>query len=176
MPIIHWFRRDLRLSDNTALDAAARDSGGDVLPVFVLDDRLLRGRDVAPARVQFLLDCLRDLDAALRKRGSRLTVRRGTPEVELLALVKESGAGAVYFNRDYTPAARKRDAGVSAALQTAGCRVKSFKDLVIFEEDEVLTRDGKPYTVFTPYKRAWLEKGDWRLGIGDWRLDIGDRD
>ena len=71
MPIIHWFRRDLRLSDNTALNAAARDSDGLVIPVFVLDDGLLKGRSVAVARVQFLLESLRALDDGLRARGSR---------------------------------------------------------------------------------------------------------
>jgi deoxyribodipyrimidine photo-lyase len=175
MRIIHWFRRDLRLVDNTSLAAAARDSGGDVVPAFVLDDRLLRGVDVAPARVQFLLDSLRDLDAGLRRAGSRLRVRRGDPRTELAALAREAGASAVYFNRDYTPLARQRDEQVAAALRAAGCLVESFKDAVNFEAGEILTADGRPYLVFTPYKRAWLaaleRKG---FGIGDWRFEMGD--
>lgn len=158
MVVIHWFRRDLRLTDNTALSAAARDSGGQVIPVFIFDDRLLKGRAVAPARVQFMLDSLRELDAELRKQGSRLIVRRGRPEQVLGDLARETGAEAVYFNRDYTPLARRRDRRVAEAMESAGVRVASFKDLVIFEEDELLTGSGKPYTVFTPYKKAWLSR------------------
>jgi deoxyribodipyrimidine photo-lyase len=156
--MVHWFRRDLRLSDNTALTAAAKAGAGEVVPLFVLDDDLLAGRHVAPARVAFMLDCLRELDASLREAGLQLIVRRGKPEVEVLKLAQEAGAGAVYFNRDYTPAARARDKRVTDALQTNGIRVESFRDLVIFEEDELLTGAGQPYTVFTPYKRAWLSQ------------------
>jgi deoxyribodipyrimidine photo-lyase len=158
MPVIHWFRRDLRLTDNTALNHAVLSSGGEVLPVFILDEGLFRGRDMAPARVQFMLDCLRDLDNSLKQRGSGLIVRRGDSETELLKLAREANASAAYFNRDYTPAARKRDQRVTASLQAAGLKVESFKDLVIFEEDELLTGAGKPYTVFTPYKKAWLAR------------------
>jgi deoxyribodipyrimidine photo-lyase len=165
MRIVHWFRRDLRLSDNTALKAAAQDSAGDVVPLFVLDDDLLKGKHVAPARVAFMLDCLRELDASLREAGSQLIVRRGKPEQEVLKLAQETKADAVYFNRDYTPAARARDQRVSDELQTQGIRVETFRDLVIFEEDELLTGAGKPYTVFTPYKRAWLSQlGNVELG------------
>jgi len=135
MRIVHWFRRDLRLTDNTALKAAVRDSGGDVVPLFVLDDDLLKGKHVAPARVQFMLDCLRELDASLREWGSQLIVRRGTPEQEVVKLAQEAGADAVYFNRDYTPAARARDQRVTEALQSNSISVESFRDLVIFEED-----------------------------------------
>ncbi|MCS7060408.1 MAG: deoxyribodipyrimidine photo-lyase [Anaerolineae bacterium] len=160
--VIHWFRRDLRLQDNTALSAAARDAGGAVIPVFVLDNDLLRGADIAPARVHFMLDCLRELDATLRRHGSRLIVLRGNPAVELVRLVQRTGAEAVYFNRDYTPTALRRDARVTQTLQQAGVDVQTFKDSVIFEPSELRTGDGQPYTVFTPYKRAWLN----RLSLG----------
>jgi len=156
--IIHWFRRDLRVTDNTALLAAARDAEGEVLPVFVLDDALLRGRDVAPARVQFLLESLAALDASLRALGSRLVVLRGAPGDVLVRLARVAQADALYFNRDYTPRARARDRQVQRALEAAGVRVRSFKDLVIFEEDELLTANGQPYTVFTPFKKAWLHR------------------
>ncbi len=158
MQILHIFRRDLRLSDNAAFDAAVRAADGDVLPVFVFDDALLRGDGVAPARVQFMLDCLQALDEALRARGSRLIMRRGDPTTEILRLAQESGAAAVHFNKDYTPAARARDARLARALHGAGVRVEAFKDQVVFEEREILTGAGTPYTVFTPYKRAWLAR------------------
>ena len=158
MTVIHWFRRDLRLLDNTAWNAAVRASGGDVLPVFVLDEDLLKGHAVAPARVQFMLDSLRELDANLRKRGSRLILLRGNAQTALVKLAKATSAAALHYNRDYTPAARKRDEQVSAALLAEGTPTQSHKDLVIWEEDELLTGTQKPYTVFTPYKKSWLAR------------------
>ena len=107
-PIIHWFRRDLRLHDNTALTAAAQASGGAVVPVFVLDDAILQGRWASPARSAWLLESLRALDAELRARGSQLVLRRGEPLAELLAVAKTCGAQGVYWNRDYTPCASTR--------------------------------------------------------------------
>lgn len=158
MTIIHWFRRDLRLRDNTALSNATLQSDGDVVPVFILDDALLKGKDIAPARVRFMLDSLRDLDKQLKKRGSQLVVLKGDAEQALTKFVRETNASAVFFNKDYTPAARKRDARVTKSLQSNGVKVEAFKDLVVFEEDELRTGEGKPYTVFTPYKKAWLQR------------------
>lgn len=175
MRIVHWFRRDLRLADNTALMTAVTDSAGDVVPLFVLDDDLLKGKHIAPARVAFMLDCLRQLDAPLREMGSQLIVRRGKPEAEVLRLAQETGADAVYFNRDYTPASRARDQRVTDALHAGGIHVESYRDLVVFEEDELLTGEGRPYTVFTPYKRAWLSRlEEVRSGNGDLRLEMSD--
>lgn len=155
MVTIHWFRRDLRLSDNTALAAAADE--GPAVPVFVLDDAILHGRWESPARTAFLLASLRGLDEALRARGSRLVVRRGDPLRELLAVARECGAGAVRWNRDYTPYAVRRDAAVKAELRAAGLDARSFKDAVIFELLEVATQDGRPYSVYTPYARRWRQ-------------------
>ena len=91
-------------------------------------------------------------------RGSRLILRRGDPAAILAQLAHETGASAVFFNKDYTPAARARDAHITRTLRSAGVRVEAFKDQVIFEEREILTGAGSPYTVFTPYKRAWLAR------------------
>jgi deoxyribodipyrimidine photo-lyase len=157
MVIIHWFRRDLRLSDNTALAAAAAASGGAVVPLFVLDEAILGGRWASPARTAFLLENLRALDAALRDAGSRLVVRRGEPLRELLAAARSSGAGGVYWNRDYTPYAVERDKRVKAALRGEGLEAKSFKDAVVFEMLEVATAEGRPYTVYAPYARRWRQ-------------------
>jgi deoxyribodipyrimidine photo-lyase len=155
--IIHWFRRDLRLDDNTALAAAASASGGTVLPLFVLDDRLLRGRFASPARTRFLLQSLQALDAELRARGSQLIFRRGEPLKVLLELAGEVEAAAVYWNRDYSPFAVERDKAVKSALKDAGLDARSFKDAVIFEMDEISSLEGKPYTVYTPYARRWRQ-------------------
>jgi deoxyribodipyrimidine photo-lyase len=155
-PIIHWFRRDLRLDDNTALAAAAAEAGGAVLPVFILDDAIFGSpRYGSSNRTAWLLANLRALDAELRARGSRLVVRRGEPLRELLDLARATGAAAVHWNRDYTPYAVRRDTAVKAGLREAGLEARSFKDVVIFEMGEVLTPDGRPYTVYSPYARRW---------------------
>ncbi len=157
-PLIHWFRRDLRLDDNAALTAAARAGGGAVLPVFVLDEAILFGRFASPGRTAWLLENLRALDAALRAQGLRLILRRGDPLRELLTLARESGAAGVYWNRDYTPYAIRRDSAVKEALRASGLAAHSFKDAVIFEMDEVLTEAGTPYSVYTPYARRWRQR------------------
>ena len=147
---IWWIRRDLRLDDNQAL-AAALQQGEVVIPFFVLDPRLLGA--AGAARVNFLYAGLRVLDGALRRRGSRLLVRRGEPVQVLSALCRESGATAVCAERDYSPYARERDRAVAAVLPlqlTAG--------LTIRLPDAVHKENGEPYTVFTPYSRRWLSQ------------------
>lgn len=156
--IIHWFRRDLRLADNTALAAAAGAGGGGVLPLFILDDAILRGRWASANRAAFLLACLRELDHELRALGSRLIVRRGEPLAVLLDLAREVGARGVFWNRDYTPYAIRRDTAVKQALRDRGLDARSHKDAVIFEMDEVRSQTGTPYTVYTPYARAWRRR------------------
>ena len=158
--IIHWFRRDLRLHDNQALSAALRAAEGKVVPLFIFDDAVLRSPRVGAARVQFLLESLAALDAALRERGSGLVLRHGPPAEVLQALAQEIHAEAVYFNRDYTPFARSRDERVSTELTAHGIAVLTFADLVIWEPDTIQTQTGKPYTVYTPYRKQWRAKID----------------
>jgi deoxyribodipyrimidine photolyase len=116
---IVWLRRDLSVHDHPPLVAAlaAHDR---VVPVFVLDPVLLKGRFASGPRTAFLLDCLRELDAALRERGSGLVVRHGAPERELPALAEATGARAVHWASDATPYALARDRRVRAALRQAG--------------------------------------------------------
>ncbi|NJK79038.1 MAG: deoxyribodipyrimidine photo-lyase [Chloroflexaceae bacterium] len=158
--ILHWFRRDLRLYDNTALAAAARESGGEVIPVFVLDDTLLHanGRFTGAARVRFLLQSLAYLAEVLQARGSALVVRCGDPRHELPQLVRATGARAVFWNRDYSPYARRRDKAVAEALAAINVPVQQFKDAVIWDLDEIVTKAGTPYTVYTPYSRQWFHR------------------
>lgn len=147
--VIWWARRDLRLHDNDALQAALAH-GEQVAPVFVLDPALLAAADVGEKRVAFLFDGLRRLDADLRARGSRLIVRRGAPLAELTRLVAETGAEAIYAEADPWPYGRRRDAAVAAALP-----LRLTPGLTVFPSDAVLKADGGPYTVFTPFSRAW---------------------
>jgi deoxyribodipyrimidine photo-lyase len=155
--VIHWFRRDLRVSDNTALAEAARRAGH-VVPVFVLEDAFRTGPDVGPARLAFLLQSLESLRKNLAALGYPLVIRRGRPEVELPKLASELGAEAVFCNRRSEPYAHARDNRVFNALNAARVGFEVFKDAVIWEEREVLTQSGNPFTVFTPYARAWKAK------------------
>jgi deoxyribodipyrimidine photo-lyase len=155
MRVIHWFRNDLRLQDNSGLTAAAT-RGSQLVPLFVLDPRLLQR--AGPPRTAFLLDCLRRLDADLRQRGSALIVRRGEPATEIARLAGETGAELVTFNRDYSPYATRRDARVATALRRAGVAVADCKDRVICESTELRTSSAGAYVVYTPYRRRWFER------------------
>jgi deoxyribodipyrimidine photo-lyase len=156
-----WFRRDLRFADHAALYHALRQAGR-VYCTFVFDrailDELLAEGLTADRRVEFIHAALVDLDDALRSRGGALVVRHGFAVEEIPRLAAELQADAVFANHDYEPAAIARDAQVASALSAAGRRLLTFKDQMIFEKDEVLTAAGKPYTVFTPYKNAWLKR------------------
>jgi deoxyribodipyrimidine photo-lyase len=154
---IVWFRRDLRLRDHVALARAAATSER-VVCAFVLDPELLRGPTVGAPIVSFFFDALAELRATLRESGSDLALLEGDVERELRALAKRTGADALHFNLDYEPAARERDERVSAALRRDGIAVEAHLDHVYFGADETLKPDAAPYTVFTPYKRRWLER------------------
>jgi deoxyribodipyrimidine photo-lyase len=150
-PVIHWFRRDLRLSDNSAL-AAALQTNAPVLPLFIFDPALLSGERFSCARLAFMLKGLYVLAEALEKFGGNLFIRHGDPQVVLPRLVDEVGAQAVYWNRDYSPYARRRDAALE---QTLAVPVFSFDDLLLHAPDTVRKDDGQPYTVYTPFWRRW---------------------
>lgn len=153
---IHWFRRDLRSHDNTALHEAATRHDR-VVPVFVYEDALKTGPDVGPARVQFLLDSVRELQGTLRALGYPLILRQGRSDQEIPKLARELGAVAVYANKRSEPYAQARDSRVSQALAELGIPFELRKDAVIWEGAEILNKSGKPYTVFTPYSRAWRQ-------------------
>jgi deoxyribodipyrimidine photo-lyase len=154
-----WHRRDLRVHDHPALDAAC--AGADrLVPVFCLDDRLLHGRHASGPRTQFMLECLQALDAALAERGNRLVIRHGPPERELAALVREVGADAVHFSADVTPYARRRGRLVREALASEAVELCAHPGLYAVDAPgEIRTKQGRPQTVFSPYHRAWLATG-----------------
>ena len=152
---IMWFRRDLRLDDNAALYHALK-SGLPVLPVFLFDRNILDDlEDRRDARVSFIHDSLQDMQQQLRALGSSMEIRYGYPLQVFQDLLKEYQVGAVYTNHDYESYALVRDGEVAQLLQESGLHLHHYKDQVIFEKDEVLKDDGKPYTVFTPYSRKW---------------------
>lgn len=154
-PVLLWFRQDLRLADNPAL-AAALARGGPVLPVYVLDDAGEGGWPAGGASRWWLHHSLVALDADLRARGARLILARGDSATELDRLRRATGAGAVYWNRRYEPAARARDAALKAALGTVGVDARSFNASLLFEPHTVRNKQGGPFQVFTPYWRHCL--------------------
>ncbi|MEO3953273.1 deoxyribodipyrimidine photo-lyase [Chromobacterium piscinae] len=152
-----WLRRDLRLDDHAAFYHALKNSQA-VLPVFVFDASILDALPRDDRRVDFIHQSVAALKAELNALGGDLLVRHGLPVDEIPRLAAELGADAVFCNRDYEPAARERDAEVARRLSERGIAFHDSKDQVIFETDEVLTGAGKPFSVFTPYKNAWLKK------------------
>lgn len=152
MTTILWLRRDLRVHDHPALDAARRDAEH-LVPVFCFDDRLLHGRHSSGPRTQFLLECLADLDESLRKRGSALVIRHGEPEVEIPKLAAQTNADAVHYSGDVSAFARTRDSRMTG-IQTH----EHPGTFVLDDLGSIRTTAGKPYTVFTPFYRSWTEQ------------------
>jgi deoxyribodipyrimidine photo-lyase len=151
-PVLHWFRRDLRLSDNQALKAAS-ESGAPVIPIFIFNPAILQGKNASPPRTQFMLKALQSLDASLRQHGTQLLIRHGDPLEVLPRLIKETGAAGLYFNRDFTPYALKRDAAIAKKLSIP---TYAHDDVVLVAPGELLKSDGTPFVVFTPFKKHWL--------------------
>jgi deoxyribodipyrimidine photo-lyase len=153
-----WFRRDLRLPDHAALHAALT-AAARVHCAFVFDTEIL---DALPGprdrRVEFIWESVAELKAALERHGATLHVRHGRAREEIPRLAASLGVAAVFANHDYEPAAVDRDAAVARTLARAGVAFETRKDQVIFEKDEVLSQAGTPFSVYTPYKNAWLRK------------------
>lgn len=155
---IFWFRRDLRLEDNAGLYHALR-SGLQVQPIFIFDSNILDDlEDKTDKRVLFIHQALEQIQAQLVGLKSSLDVRHGKPLEVFSQLLTEYKIAAVYTNHDYEPYAGERDAAIAATLKEKGIMFHTFKDQVIFEKEEVVKDDGKPYTVFTPYSRKWKAK------------------
>ena len=142
MTAVVWFRRDLRVHDHPALVEALAEHGA-VVPLFVLDPRLLRW---SRNRSAYLIDTLRALDGELRARGSRLVVRSGRPEEVVPAVAAEAGAARVYAAGDVSAFARRRDARMDLQLRPG---------LFIAHLGSLRRKDGGPFAVYSPFRRAW---------------------
>lgn len=174
-----WFRRDLRVDDHAALVAAvnaAKRDGGQVFACFIFDRGILDPLDRADRRVCFIRDSLAELQGAwqnlaigrapspskkghaVRQSGVRLIFLQGDPVTLLPSLAARLGVATVFASRDYEPEAKARDAAVGKRLQKDGRRLELVKDQVVFESPEVLTGDGRPFSVFTPYRNAWRKR------------------
>ncbi len=155
---IVWLRRDLRLHDHPALQAA-RDRADRLVCVFCFDDGLLAGRHASGPRTQFLLECLAELDAGLRKRGGRLFVRHGSPAQELSKLALEVQASSLHLSADVGPFARRRQEEVKRALTDHDVEVLAHPGLFAVDAlGPIRTGAGRPYTVFTPFYKNWLSQ------------------
>ncbi len=154
-PAIVWFRLDLRLADNPAL-AAAIKHGGPVIPVFIWSPAEEGTWSPGAASRWWLHQSLAALDADLRRHGSGLVIRRGPALATLRALVQETGANAVFWNRRYEPALRAQCQHVKQALLADGVRAENFNSALLLEPWEIKNKSGEPYRVFTPFYRACL--------------------
>ena len=152
---IFWFRRDLRLDDNAGLYHALK-SGIPVLPIFIFDTNILdKLENKADRRVTFIHAALELMQKKLLTVGSSLIAYNDSPENIFKELTRKYKIVTVFTNHDYEPYATARDKKIGAILDEKNISFQTYKDQVIFEKDEVLKDDGKPYTVFTPYSRKW---------------------
>jgi len=154
---IFWFRRDLRLEDNTALHFALK-SGNPVLPIFIFDEAIINNLDENDARVTFIYETLKEMNAKLNAFGCSIQLYKGKPLDVWENLLANYKIASVFFNKDYEPYAINRDVKINSILASENIPVFSYKDHVIFEENEILKKDNTPYTVYTPYKNQWLQK------------------
>lgn len=152
---VFWFRRDLRLDDNAGLSAALK-SGLPVLPIFIFDADILDSLEKNDARVSFIYECLQSIHNELNTLESGLLIKHGDLLEVWEQLLKEYTVKKVFFNKDYEPYAIARDQKIVDLFLSHGISAYAFKDQVIFEKSEITKADGKPYTVYTPYKKKWL--------------------
>jgi deoxyribodipyrimidine photo-lyase len=152
-----WFRRDLRLEDNVGLFHSLK-SNYQVIPLFIFDDLILDSLPKNDPRVNFIYDSLSKINSKLQDIGSSILIKRGKTIDVWNTLIQEYEVKEVFFNKDYEPYAIARDTSLCELLEENNVGHYSFKDQVIFEEEEITKADGLPYTIYTPYKNKWLAK------------------
>lgn len=154
---IFWFRRDLRLEDNVGL-CQALASGFAVFPIFIFDETILEQfEDKKDRRVDYIHQALSAINLELKKYGSKLTSFYGKPLDIFQQLSEEYDIQSVFCNRDYEPKTIRRDTEIYTFFKNQNIPFKAFKDQVIFDKNDVVKNDGKPYTVYTPYSKKWKE-------------------
>lgn len=155
--VIYWFRRDLRLDDNTGLFFALKENKN-VLPIFIFDKTILSQLDNNDARVSFIHQQLVLINNKLKKINKSIAVFYGNPIDIFKQLIAENNISSVYTNHDYEPYARKRDVEINLLLKSNNINFKTCKDQVIFEKNEIVKDDNLPYVVYTPYSKKWKNK------------------
>ncbi len=152
--ILFWHRRDLRVSDSIGLaQAGQRDAR--VMGIFCFDPGILQGDDIAPARIAYLLGCLKSLATDYLKAGSRLLILHQDPAIGIPLVASTLGAKAIYWHQDVEPYTQNRDERVKAALQVAGIEVCTAWDQLLHDPQTIRTGANQPYTVYTPFWRNW---------------------
>lgn len=153
---IHWFRRDLRITDNTAL-AAAVAAHDHIVPVYIVSEWKGDHHWCGAPRQSFLCGCLASLAKNLETKGGRLIIRQGRADDVLEKLARQTQADAIYFNRDPDPFGRAMEKRLEKVARDLGICLHAHKDIALHERDELLTSSGSPFKVFTPYAKAWLK-------------------
>ena len=154
---IFWFRRDLRLHDNKALFHALQ-SEEKILPIFIFDIDILKKIPKDDARISFIYSELKAMNTHLESFGTEIKMFHGNPKEVFRSLMKNYTIVKVFTNHDYEPYAIKRDLDIKKLVSSNKIDFQTYKDQVIFERNEITKKDGKPYVVYTPYSRKWLEK------------------
>jgi|TARA_B100000214_G_scaffold112689_1_gene79661 deoxyribodipyrimidine photo-lyase len=155
--VIFWFRRDLRLDDNHALFKALK-SGYDVLPIFIFDSNITNKLNQNDHRLNYINNVLDGLNKRLSENKKKIYIYKGNPIEIISKLIIKLKIKEIYLNKDYEPYARDRDDKIEKLCVANNVSYNSFKDHVIFEEDQIVKKDGTPYVVYTPYSRKWIEK------------------
>ncbi len=150
--VLVWFRRDLRLTDNTALNAAISESA-EIIPVYILSDWKNSHLWTGPKRQKFLCECLESLSKNIESLGGKFIIRQGDPVRELLDLCQETSADAIYLNHDVDPHGKKVE---SDLRQASPLPIHGFQDAALHSPEEVIKPDGTPYRVYTPFSKRWL--------------------
>ncbi len=153
MSAIVWIRRSLREYDNTALVEASKKHEN-LIPLYIVDDKYFQKASLGYPRVKFWHSALQNFKRQLKEKEKDIIVRKGNPVEELNKIIEETSAEKLYFNRDYSPYSRKRD----KKIQEFDLETESFKDLVMFEKEEILSNSGSPYKTYTYYAKKWFNK------------------
>jgi len=154
--LVVWIRRELRVDDHLALWNAVQDAV-EVIPLFIVEDDF---RSLAPAKQKVMIEALTELRKSLRNRGGELFVRSGDPLKVIHQFLRESSVAGVYVTKEYHPFRRERDQNLKLSLEEIGKVWGEFKDHVLFDDNEILTITGSPYTVFSAYRKAWRARQD----------------
>jgi deoxyribodipyrimidine photo-lyase len=153
-----WFRRDLRIADNLALADAVKRADS-IVPVYVLSEWKKKHRWTGAHRQQFLRGCLESLSRNLHAIGGGLVTRQGTAVDELATLIRETGAQALFFNRNSDPFGRKNEAELASLGRKMRIEIVGYKDSALHDPDEVLAPSGEPFCLFSPFASAWAQLG-----------------
>lgn len=154
---LFWMRRDIRIDDNTALNKALASSQK-VLILYIFDENTIVDLPADDARISFIHDSLKSVNDQIAQYKSSILCCKGTPIEVFRKLTEQYAIDAVYANKEYEPYSRKRDTDIDLFLKSRGIALFSFKDQVIFEENEVVSDKASPYSIFTPYKNKWLSQ------------------